>query len=112
MFTFFFPRIKKTHFWFNNIIGRLFPIKWKIKKTKAKIITKPIKKRTKKLLEYYNNLSEDEKTKKRIYANIRTKTLTDIEKEKKEYNINSQHKIFEFFFQNIYRNSKHLKKSF
>ena len=54
------------------------------KKTKAKIYFQAnIEKLQKRSREYYRNLYEAEKIKKRNYTNIRTKTMSDADREKK-----------------------------
>ena len=54
------------------------------KKTKAKIYFQAnIEKLQKRSREYYRNLSEAEKIKKRNYTNIRTTNMSDADREKK-----------------------------
>ena len=54
------------------------------KKTKAKIYFQAnIEKLQKRSREYYRNLSEAEKIKKRNYTNIRTKNMSNADREKK-----------------------------
>ena len=63
------------------------------KKTKAKnYFQANIGKLQKRSREYYRNLSEAEKIKKRNYTNIRTKNMSDADREKKEYTQNYYYK--------------------
>lgn len=61
-------------FLFNNI-AKDYSQKWNLKKTKAKKQTKK-----QEITKKYRNLSEDEKTKKTNYANIKNKNMPNADR--------------------------------
>ena len=75
-----------TLFCFLNNITRDYSQKWKLEKQNETIITKPVKKNSKKNCKNYRNLPENEKIIKRNYADTKSeKNMTVTDRERKKY---------------------------